>query len=104
MYASTVSCGSWLVVSLAVNYFPREGDGVMNAPKSAPTQFAKVSPAGSLSLPADVRRAVGLENGGTVVVETHDGEIRLRTVDEVFAKAREAAREIMGDSASVDDF
>jgi AbrB family looped-hinge helix DNA binding protein len=65
---------------------------------------AKVSPTGRLSLPAEVRRAVGLENGGTVVVDLQDGAIRLRTMDEVLAGAQATARKIAGDDASVDDF
>ncbi len=77
----------------------------MNAPK-APTgpSTIKVSPTGRLSLPVDVRRAVGLERGGTVVVDITNGEIRLRTVDEIFAQAQAKAREMMGKDASVDDF
>ncbi len=76
----------------------------MTAPKAAPTRFAKISPAGRLSLPIEIRRAVGLENGGTVVVETGEGEIRIRAVDEPFLKVREAARDLLGEGATVDDF
>ena len=78
----------------------------MGAPKAgtAGASRIKVSPTGRLSLPADLRRAVGLEHGGTVVVELEEGTIRLRTIDEVLARARTAAREIVGQEASVDDF
>lgn len=77
----------------------------MNAPKASPGPTkVKVSPTGRLNLPIEVRRAVGLEHGGTVVVEAHDGDIRIRTIDGIFGRARTAAREILGDDVSVDDF
>ena len=77
----------------------------MNEPKAhlGPLKV-KVSPTGRLSLPIEVRRVVGLEGGGTVLIEATGGDIRIRTVDEVFAKARNGARTILGDDASVDDF
>jgi len=37
-------------------------------------RIAKVSEAGKLSLPARVRRRVGLEQGGPVLVRVEDGE------------------------------
>jgi AbrB family looped-hinge helix DNA binding protein len=64
----------------------------------------KVSATGRLSLPVEVRKAVGLEKGGVVLVEAENGDIRIRTVDEVFARARALARELGGNDASVDDF
>ena len=78
----------------------------MSAPKATgtATTTVKVSRTGRLSLPADVRRQMGLENGGTVVVDASDGEVRLRTVDEIFARARVKAREMLGKGASVDEF
>ena len=77
----------------------------MNAPRQpvGPAKV-KVSPTGRLSLPIEVRKAVGLEKGGTVLVEAENGDIRIRTVDEVFANARKLARKFAGKDASVDDF
>ena len=77
----------------------------MNVPKqhTGPARVT-VSPTGRLSLPIEVRKAVGLEKGGTVLVEAENGDIRIRTVDEVFARARALARELGGKDASVDDF
>jgi AbrB family looped-hinge helix DNA binding protein len=67
---------------------------------------AKVTEAGRLSLPADFRRAVGLERGGDVVVELAGKEIRIRTVDEVVARAQELTRQLLAGKAgtTVDDF
>ncbi len=77
----------------------------MNTPRQqiGPAKV-KVSSTGRLSLPIEVRKVVGLEKGGTVLVEAGDGDIRIRTVDEVFAKARTLARDLAGKDASVDDF
>jgi AbrB family looped-hinge helix DNA binding protein len=67
---------------------------------------AKVTEAGRLSLPAEFRKAVGLERGGDVVVELAGNEIRVRTVDEVVARAQELTRRLLAGKAgaSVDDF
>ncbi|KGM34200.1 AbrB/MazE/SpoVT family DNA-binding domain-containing protein [Inquilinus limosus] len=67
---------------------------------------AKVSESGRLSIPADLRRAVGLEHGGDVVVELDGRDIRIRTVDEVVAQAQALTRQLLGDrpEASVDAF
>ncbi|WP_343712794.1 AbrB/MazE/SpoVT family DNA-binding domain-containing protein [Inquilinus sp.] len=67
---------------------------------------AKVSESGRLSIPADMRRAVGLEHGGDVVVELDGRDIRIRTLDEVIAQAQALTRRLLGDGpeASVDAF
>jgi len=52
------------------------------------SQHAKVSHSGRLSLPAEFRKAVGLEQGGDVVVELDGREIRIRTVSEVIERAQ----------------
>ncbi len=62
---------------------------------------ARVSESGRLSLPAEFRRAVGLERGGTVVLELVDHEIRIRTVADVIARAQAMVRELLGDSTDV---
>ncbi len=49
---------------------------------------ARVSEPGRISLPAEFRKAVGLERGGDVVVELEGREIRIRTLDEVVAHAQ----------------
>ena len=66
----------------------------------------KVSPSGRLSLPAEFRRAVGLEGGGEVVVELHGREIRINTVQEIIARAQVLTRRLLQDqpTASVDAF
>jgi bifunctional DNA-binding transcriptional regulator/antitoxin component of YhaV-PrlF toxin-antitoxin module len=64
-----------------------------------------VSETGRLSLPAELRRAVGLERGGPVRIEVVDGAIRIRTMKEVQNRIRALARESgLADKASVADF
>lgn len=67
---------------------------------------AKVTEAGRLTLPAEFRKAVGLERGGDVVVELAGKEIRVRTVDEVVARAQELTRRLLAGKpgTSVGDF
>lgn len=64
-----------------------------------------VSETGRLSLPAELRRAVGLERGGPVRIEVVDGTIRIRTMKEVKDHIRALARESgLAEKASVADF
>jgi AbrB family looped-hinge helix DNA binding protein len=67
---------------------------------------AKVSESGRISLPAELRRAVGLERGGDVVVELDGHDLRIRTVDEVIDRAQEITRRLLSGKphASVDNF
>ena len=55
----------------------------------------RVSKSGRLSIPAQFRRAIGLERGGDVVVELDGREIRIRTVAEVVAQAQTIARRLI---------
>lgn len=64
-----------------------------------------VSETGRLSLPAELRRAVGLERGGSVRIEVIDGVIRIRTMKQVRDRIRALAQETgLASKASVADF
>ena len=65
-----------------------------------------VSPSGRLSLPAEFRKAVGLERGGNVIVELDGNDIRIRTVHEAVARAQAMSRRLLAGklALSVDDF
>lgn len=65
-----------------------------------------VSRSGRLSIPAAFRKAAGLEHGGNVVIELHDREIRIRTIDDVIARSQAITRRLLGDKpeTSVDAF
>jgi len=65
----------------------------------------RVSDTGKLSLPAKLRRMVGLEHGGPVMVRVEDGEIRIRSVRDVLAGLQADARRVFADSGeSVEGF
>lgn len=60
---------------------------------------------GRMSLPADIRKRLGLEGGGAVLVEETDDGVILRTVDQAVAKAQAIAkRYVTHPDASVDAF
>jgi len=58
-----------------------------------------------MNIPAHIRRAVGLEHGGPVMVRVVDGEIRMRPVRQVLAELQAEAREVFaGSGETVDGF
>lgn len=66
---------------------------------------ARVSESGRLSLPAEMRREIGLEKGGPVRIDLVDGTIRIRTLREIRDHVRAVARETgLSERASVADF
>ena len=66
---------------------------------------ARVTETGRVSLPAEVRRQVGLEKGGAVRIVVVDGVIHIRTMQEVMQKVRALAQSTgLAGKASVDDF
>ena len=84
---------------------PSRKQAPSDAPSHASSLRGHVSETGRLSLPAELRRAVGLERGGPVRIEVIDGAIRIRTMTEVKNSIRALARESgLADKASVADF
>lgn len=65
-----------------------------------------ITPNGRMSLPADIRKRLGLADGGAVLVEETDDGVVLRTVTQAVARAQALARQYTGDNpdASVDAF
>jgi AbrB family looped-hinge helix DNA binding protein len=67
--------------------------------------IVNVSEAGRLSLPAQVRKKVGLEKGGPVAIWVDGDEIHVRAVKDVMAALQaEAASVFSGSDESVDQF
>jgi bifunctional DNA-binding transcriptional regulator/antitoxin component of YhaV-PrlF toxin-antitoxin module len=67
----------------------------------------KMSASGEMTIPPELRSAVGLEHGGAVLVELDGRDIRIRTVADAVAQAQALTRQLLGDraaGASVDDF
>lgn len=52
----------------------------------------RVTESGRLSLPAELRRKVGLDKGGPVRIDIVDGSIRITTMNEVKDRIRNLAR------------
>jgi antitoxin component of MazEF toxin-antitoxin module len=52
-----------------------------------------------MSLPAQFRKALGLETGGDVVVELDNREIRIRALDDVIVEAQELSRRLLAGKA-----
>lgn len=60
---------------------------------------------GRMSLPADIRKRLGLEGGGAILVEETDDGVILRTVNQAVAKAQAIAKRYAAHpDASVDAF
>ena len=65
----------------------------------------KVAPNGRMSIPAKQRKALGLENGGSVVATVQDGELRIRTVKAVLDEVRDRLAPVLKASGdTVDKF
>jgi AbrB family looped-hinge helix DNA binding protein len=62
------------------------------------SSIARVSEAGKMNLPAHIRREVGLEHGGPVMVSVVDGEIRMRVMRQVLDDLQDEAKEIFAGS------
>lgn len=69
------------------------------------TLQVNITPNGRMSLPAAIRKRLGLEDGGAVLIEeTNDGVV-LRTVSQAVARAQAIARKYADHpGASVDAF
>lgn len=67
---------------------------------------SKISPEGRLSVPIQVRKAMGLPEGGDVVIELDGKTMRVRTLAETVADAQALSRKLLRGkkNASVDDF
>lgn len=64
-----------------------------------------ITPNGRMSLPADIRKRLGLSGGGAVYVEETAEGVVLRTVPQIVAQARAIARQYHDTpGGTVDDF
>ena len=70
------------------------------------TAWVKVSSNGRLSLPVEVRRQLGLEKGGDLVLSREeDGAVTLMTAEVAVLRVQRLARELLGDKVpTVDEF
>ncbi|EJL24234.1 AbrB/MazE/SpoVT family DNA-binding domain-containing protein [Novosphingobium sp. AP12] len=70
------------------------------------TLQVNITPNGRMSLPADVRKRLGLTSGGAVFLEETDDGVVLRTAAQAVARAQALAKQYTGDNpdAGVDSF
>jgi bifunctional DNA-binding transcriptional regulator/antitoxin component of YhaV-PrlF toxin-antitoxin module len=69
------------------------------------TLSGRVTESGRLSLPAELRRKVGLDKGGPVRIDIVDGSIRITTMNEVKDRIRSLAQSSgLAKKASVSGF
>lgn len=60
---------------------------------------------GRMSLPANIRKRLGLTNGGMVYIEETEACVVLRTTSQIVAHAQALAKRYAGEpGSSVDDF
>ena len=61
----------------------------------------RISETGRVSIPADVRKIMGLEHGGVVTMELDGNDLRIRTLREGVARAQAVARRLVGDGGDI---
>lgn len=65
------------------------------------TVWAAVTATGRMSLPADIRKRLGLVGGGSVIVEETQDGVMLRTVSQAVAYAQALAKRYTDGNADV---
>ena len=69
------------------------------------SNISKIDPAGRLSISVIQRRALGLDNGGPVVVTLVGDELRIRSMSSAMSELQaEAAQFLQTEDSSVDAF
>jgi bifunctional DNA-binding transcriptional regulator/antitoxin component of YhaV-PrlF toxin-antitoxin module len=63
----------------------------------------KVAESGRLNLPSNLRKQIGLEDGGPVSVWIEDGEIRIKAVRDVMAALQAEAEILFGSKGETVD-
>lgn len=66
-------------------------------------QRVKIVDGGKLVIPASMRRELGISTGDTVLVDVHDGELRVRTVSQAIERARAILRKYVPEDVELSD-
>ena len=66
-----------------------------------PAVRVKMGTNGRLVVPAGLRREIGLTDGKTVLLETVEGELRVRPMEDVVQHAQERLRKFLGGKKSL---
>lgn len=66
-------------------------------------QRVKIVDGGKLVIPAAMRRNLGISTGDTVLVDVHDGELRVRSVPRAIERARAIVRRYVPEGEQLAD-
>ena len=66
-------------------------------------RHVKIAPGGRVVVPAEFRRALGVDIGDDVVIELTNGELRLRSLDAAIQRAQEIVRKYVPKGVSLAD-
>jgi AbrB family looped-hinge helix DNA binding protein len=64
----------------------------------------RINEQGRLVIPAELRAASGIKPGSEVVLEAHEGEIRIRNVDEALSRVQAKYNRLAQGRNVVDEF
>ena len=81
-----------------VPWLALDGNGVQRAMSS---RHVKIAPGGRVVIPAEFRKALGVEVGDAMVIELKDGELRLRSLDAAIKRVQAMVRKYIPDESSL---
>jgi AbrB family looped-hinge helix DNA binding protein len=67
------------------------------------SRHVRIAPGGRVVIPAEFRKAIGVEVGDSVVIELKDGELRLRSLDAAIRGAQAIVRKYVPEGVSLAD-
>jgi AbrB family looped-hinge helix DNA binding protein len=68
-----------------------------------PSRHLRIAPGGRVVIPAEFRKALGVQIGDDMVIELADGELRLRSFDAALKRVREIVRKYVPEDVSLAD-
>jgi bifunctional DNA-binding transcriptional regulator/antitoxin component of YhaV-PrlF toxin-antitoxin module len=68
-----------------------------------PSRHVRIAPGGRVVIPADFRKALGVEIGDDMVMELTNGELRLRSFDAALKRVQEIVRKYVPEGVSLAD-
>ena len=67
------------------------------------SRHVRIAPGGRVVIPAEFRRALGVEVGDDMVIELTNGELRLRSFDAALKRVQEIVRRYVPEGVSLAD-
>ena len=66
-------------------------------------RHVRIAPGGRVVIPAEFRKALGVDIGDDMVIELADGELRLRSFDAALKRVQEIVRKYVPEGVSLAD-